>query len=68
LAHYRAAGVGAGDVLRLLARWSGIDAPPSLRTAGDLVGRLDLDHLPRTPVVFDPGAGPLVRVESPHRT
>jgi glutamyl-tRNA synthetase len=68
LAHYRAAGVGAGDVLRRLARWSGIDPPPTMQTAGDLVGRLDLDRLPRAPVMLDPRAEPLLGVESPHRT
>ncbi|HLL91224.1 MAG TPA: tRNA glutamyl-Q(34) synthetase GluQRS [Tepidisphaeraceae bacterium] len=52
LSTYRAAGVGPGRVLALLARWCGIEGTPPAR-AGDLIGRLDLSGLPRTPIVFD---------------
>lgn len=52
LATYRDAGVSPGRVLALLAKWSGIDAPPSLATASDLVGRFDLARLSRGPVTF----------------
>lgn len=50
---YRRLGVPAGRVLRLLARWCGIDcAPGGLARAGDLVGAFRLDGVPRQPIVF----------------
>ena len=55
LATYRQAGIQAGDILALLARWCGMVLPPSIHSAPDLVGRLDLAQLPRGPIVFTPG-------------
>jgi glutamyl-tRNA synthetase len=61
LSAYRAAGASAGDVLRRLATWSGIDPPANLATAADLLGRFDLAHLSPARVVFDPTADPALR-------
>lgn len=52
LSTYRAAGESAGRVLAMLARWSGIDTPPGLERAADLLGRFDLRRVPREPIVF----------------
>jgi glutamyl-tRNA synthetase len=52
LSHYRAAGVSAGQVLDLLAAWSGIQAPRPVATAADLVGAFDLSRLSHEPVVL----------------
>jgi glutamyl-tRNA synthetase len=61
LASYRSAGVPAGRILALLARWCGIsDVTGDAVTARDLLGRFDLARLPRNPIVF----GPTVRLES----
>lgn len=53
LAHYREKGVSAGRVLALLAKWCGIEAPATIRSVGDLLGRFDIATLPRHPIVFD---------------
>jgi glutamyl-tRNA synthetase len=47
LATYRASGASAGQILRLLARWCGIEPATPISTAGDLVGQFDLSRLPR---------------------
>ena len=52
LATYRQAGATPQRVLGLLAAWSGaIDRPREI-SMEDLLGRFDLDRLPRAPVVF----------------
>ena len=51
--HYRALGVAPERVLALLARWSGVDAGDGAR-AGDLIGRIGLDTIPRTDITFRP--------------
>jgi glutamyl-tRNA synthetase len=52
LATYRQAGATPQRVLGLLAAWSGaIDRPREL-SMEDLLGRFDLDRLPRAPAVF----------------
>ncbi len=64
LASYRDAGVPAGAVLARLASWCGIvDVPPHTRAA-DLIERFDLARVPRSPIVFDPGSDPALRLES----
>lgn len=50
---YRAAGVPAERVLALLARWCGVDAGDGTR-AGDLIGRVRLDTIPRHDIIFRP--------------
>ena len=55
LASYRQAGVTAGEILALLARWCGIVLPMPVQSAVDLVGRLDLSRVPRGRIVFTPG-------------
>lgn len=55
LASYRAAGVPAGRVLALLARWSGMAIDGDSVSADDLLGGFSLDRLPRHPIVFQPG-------------
>ncbi len=62
IASYRDAGVTASRVLALLASWCGIDNVGAATGAGDLIGRFDLNRLPRAPIVFDPAAA---RLESP---
>jgi len=54
LAFYREQGVPAARVLELLARWCGLEPPPGLRTAGDLLSKFSLDKLPRTAIVCTP--------------
>jgi glutamyl-tRNA synthetase len=61
LSAYRAAGASAGDVLRLIAGWCGIDVSPDLTRASDLVTRFDLQRVPRDRIAFDPAADPLLR-------
>lgn len=63
LAAYRDAGVSAGTVLARLASWCGIgDAAPDVRAA-DLIQRFNLADVPRTPIIFDPGSDPALRLE-----
>jgi glutamyl-tRNA synthetase len=50
LATYREAGVSAGRVLALMARWCGIEG--KVERAADLLGRFDLARVPRDPIVF----------------
>jgi len=52
LAFYRERGVSAGRVLRLLARWCGIEPGPEITKAADLVPLLLIEKLPRQAVVF----------------
>ena len=54
IASYRDAGVPSTRVLGLLATWCGIDGVGDEINAGDLIGRFDLNRLPRRPIVFDP--------------
>lgn len=53
---YRQQGVPAGRILRLLARWSGIDWPyrHDPGTAADLLEFFSVDRLPRQAVTFNP--------------
>jgi glutamyl-tRNA synthetase len=51
LSHYRKLGVKPQRLLALLARWSGI-ADTDAVEARQLIGRFDLSHLSREPVVF----------------
>lgn len=50
LSSYRSSGVTPGAILRLLAKWSGMDGDGN--TPADYVGRFDLARLPREPIVF----------------
>ncbi len=52
LSRYRKCHDSPAAVLRLLARWSGIEPPGALQTARDLLGRFDLARMPRTPIVL----------------
>jgi glutamyl-tRNA synthetase len=52
LSHYRTAGVSAGRMLQMLARWCGIEGIGAIRSAGDLVGRFDIAKMSKQPVVF----------------
>jgi glutamyl-tRNA synthetase len=52
LSHYRAAGVPAGRVLALLARWSGVQIKECECSARDLIDVFDLSRLPRAAVTF----------------
>lgn len=52
LTNYRSGDVPPTKVLRLLARWCGIADAGFATSARDLVGRLDLANLPRSPIVF----------------
>jgi glutamyl-tRNA synthetase len=52
LSTLRDQGWPASRVLQLLAGWSGIDTT-GIHSAADLVGRLDLQRVPRGPIVFD---------------
>ncbi len=54
LATYREAGVTAGEILTLLARWSGMSSPAPIRSAADLVGQFDLIRMSHSPIVFAP--------------
>jgi glutamyl-tRNA synthetase len=56
LSTYRAAGVSAGTILAMLARWSGINAPAHVSGARDLLHGFDLRNIPSNPIVFDPAA------------
>ena len=53
LASYRSAGISAGDILALLAKWCGITTPPCPTKAADLLGDFTLAQLPTTPIIFD---------------
>ena len=64
LASYRDAGVTPSRVLALLASWCGVAHVADVTRAADLIGRFDLNRLPRTPIVFDPAAA---RLESSAR-
>ncbi len=50
LATLRRAGTPAGDVLRRLAEWSGIAAPPRIAAAADLIEGFDFARVPREPI------------------
>lgn len=52
IAHYRERGVSAERVLGLLAAWSGMEAAGA-RSARELVGRFDVQRMPREQIVFD---------------
>ncbi len=52
LGAYRQAGATPQRVLGLLAAWCGVIDRPREISMEDLLGRFDLDRLPRTPVVF----------------
>ena len=54
LVAYRDAGVHAGQILALLARWCGIDEAGELTGANDLLPRFELSRVPRKPIVFNP--------------
>ena len=61
IASYREAGVSASRVLALLAGGCGIGNTCVIALAGDLLGRFDMNRLPRSPIVFDPA---VTRLES----
>ncbi|MFT3786627.1 MAG: glutamate--tRNA ligase family protein [Tepidisphaeraceae bacterium] len=50
---YRDAGVPAARILTLLAGWCGIDPPADCTTARTLIGRFELERLPKGPIRFD---------------
>jgi glutamyl-tRNA synthetase len=52
LSHYREAGVPAGRVLSLLARWCGVDVVDDSLTARQLIDRISLQTLPKSRIVF----------------
>lgn len=52
LASYRDAGISAGRVLALLAKWCGISMPTAPATALDLLPRFDLNAVPRDRIVM----------------
>ena len=52
LATYRQAGMTAGEILALLARWCGVSSLTSICSSADLVGRFDPARMPRTAIVF----------------
>ncbi|HEV7299746.1 MAG TPA: tRNA glutamyl-Q(34) synthetase GluQRS [Tepidisphaeraceae bacterium] len=52
LATYRAIDPSPQRALRLLARWCGIDDTSDVRTARDLVGRLDLTRFSKDAITF----------------
>jgi glutamyl-tRNA synthetase len=66
LATYRNTGTTAGQILKLLASWCGIDDVGDDVRATDFVGRFDLARLPRSPIVFGTAGGedPPLRLES----
>ena len=50
---YRELGVSAGRVLELLARWMGIEGTEAkVKSAGDLVGKVDVAKMARGPIIF----------------
>jgi glutamyl-tRNA synthetase len=51
LEHYRRLGVSPQRILALLARWCGIDAGREA-SAKELLAAFDLQHLPRTSIIF----------------
>lgn len=51
LRQYREHGVPPERIISLLARWSGIPAPPDLMSAEEFAAALDPDTIPRTPIV-----------------
>jgi glutamyl-tRNA synthetase len=51
IAQYRAAGVSAGRIRALVARWSGVDDSEEL-SPGGWIGALQMDRLPRTRIEF----------------
>jgi hypothetical protein len=56
--------VPAGRILSLLASWNGIADAGDDAEAADLIGKFDVNRIPRTPIVFDPAAA---RLESAPR-
>jgi glutamyl-tRNA synthetase len=68
IASYRDGGVSSGRILAMLASWCDIesvgDSVGDNAKAADLIGMFDLNRLPRTPIVFDPG---VTRLESAPR-
>ncbi len=51
IAQYRAAGVSAGRIRALVARWSGVENRDDL-SANDWIATLNIDRLPRTRIEF----------------
>jgi glutamyl-tRNA synthetase len=47
-------GVSSACLLRMLARWCGIEDASNVSSAADLIGRFRLQSLSREPIVFDP--------------
>jgi glutamyl-tRNA synthetase len=68
LATYRDAGIPASTILSHLATWSAIRQAHPFRgaslSARDLIEHFHLDHIPRTPMVFDPTHPSAPRLES----
>jgi glutamyl-tRNA synthetase len=54
LSHYRDAGVPAGRVLSLLARWCGVGVVDDSLTAAQLMERYSLQSLPKSRIIFTP--------------
>lgn len=52
VALYRELGVSRGRLLRLLARWLGIEVAADTIDASDLIAAFDLRRIPKTPIVF----------------
>jgi glutamyl-tRNA synthetase len=53
LATYREDGVPASRILGLLAQWSGIDVGENVQNIRSLIGRFDLNLLPKSPILCD---------------
>lgn len=51
LAHYRKRGVRAERIVAMLARWSGVAVGDAI-SARELVGRFELERVPKEPIVF----------------
>lgn len=54
LSSYRDRGIAPERIVRMLARWCGIDDATDARSALDLVGRFDFSRLPHHAITFDP--------------
>lgn len=57
LASYRAAGVSAGRVVALLARWCGLQGVGAEVQPCDLIDSFDLKMIPRKPITFNASVG-----------
>jgi glutamyl-tRNA synthetase len=52
LSFYRECGIQATRVITLLAKWCGIESAAPILSTEDLIGRLRLENIPNSPIVF----------------